>query len=331
MKLFKFLGYTIAIILILYTILVVFSAKRFDVEYGISFNQNHATDLGLDWKDVYTEMLIDLKPKHIRIAAMWSDVEEVKGVFDFDRVDYMMDLALEYDTKVILVVGQKAPRWPECHVPGWLDYGSEESKDHLLSYVEKTVERYKDHKALELWQVENEAFIPFEFGECNNYNKTAVYDEIALVKKLDTDHKIIITDSGELSTWRKASKAGDLFGTTMYRVVQTPGGMTFNYDWLPAGFYRFKSWFWGRGYDDFFVSELQAEPWFTDSNPWNTPIEDQEKTMNPKRLARHLDYVERVGASRAYLWGVEWWYLMKDHKDDARYWDLVKEKIQTNQ
>lgn len=321
----KFFGYLIAIALLLYVVFLMFSAKRYHVDFGISFNQNHATDLGLEWKQVYVDMLSELQPKYIRIAAMWSEVEEEKDTFNFSNVDFMMDKAAEHDAEVVLVVGQKAPRWPECHVPEWLSsYSTTDAEERLLAYVERVVERYKDHSALELWQVENEAFINFKFGECTNYNEDAVYKEIELVQNLDPDHKIIMTDSGELGTWIKASKAADLFGTTMYRIVQTPGGWTFTYDWLPAGFYRIKSRFFGRGYDDFFVSELQAEPWFTDSNPWNTPIADQEKTMNPKRFAQHIDYVQRVGASRAYLWGVEWWYLMKEHKDDARYWEAVK-------
>jgi len=327
MKFFRFIGYVVAFLLIVYTVLIILSTKKYDVVYGISFNQNHATDLGLDWKNVYTEMLQDLQPSYIRIAAMWNEVEPDKGVFNFKNVDFMMNKAAEYNTKVVLVVGQKAPRWPECHVPEWVEQDTKKSEDYLLEYVTQVVNRYKNHAALEIWQVENEAYIPFEFGECEHYNRDIVKDEIALVQGLDPDHKTIITDSGELSTWIKASNAGDLFGTTMYRVVQTPGGFTFNYDWLPAGFYRVKSRLFGRGYDEFFVSELQAEPWFTDSNPWNTPIEDQEKTMNPERLQKHLNYVERVGASRAYLWGVEWWYLMKIHRGDARYWDIVKEKI----
>ncbi|MBI2990190.1 MAG: beta-galactosidase [Candidatus Magasanikbacteria bacterium] len=324
-KAVNIIGIIVLLFIVLWLIFWLFSHKRFAVEYGISFNQNHASDLGLDWKKVYTESLNELRPKHLRVAAMWSDVEPVQGQFDFSNVDFMMDEAEKRGVKVLLVVGQKAPRWPECHVPGWFSGEGENSKENLLRYAEEVVKRYKNHPALESWQVENEPFIGFKFGACAFYDKTLVYDEIALLRSLDTFHKVVVTDSGELSTWRKASKAGDIFGTTVYRIVRTPGGMVFSYDWMPAGFYRLKARFWGRGYEDFIVSELQAEPWFTDSNPMSTSVEIQEKTMNPDRLRAHIDYVERIGANRAYFWGVEWWYFMKEERADSRYWDMIQE------
>lgn len=317
-----------SIIAIFWVILLVYSNKQFDVDYGISFNQNHAISLGLDWKQVYKDMLYELEPSAVRIAAMWSEVEAIKGKYDFDDVDWMMETAYEYGTEVVLVIGQKAPRWPECHVPEWVaGYTDPEAREHLFDYARATVERYKDHEALGYWQVENEAFIRFEFGECKHYDKTAVYEEIDIVRSIDTVHPIIITDSGELSTWAQASKAGDIFGTTMYRMVRTPGGGIFTYDWVPAGFYRFKSALWGRRYDDFIVSELQAEPWFTSEGPIGTSVEEMEETMNPKRLEKHLDYATRVGASQVYLWGVEWWYFMKEVHNDARYWDMIKTQL----
>ncbi len=316
----------VASFVLLWIIFWAFSHKTYNVEYGISFNQNHATHLGLEWKDVYREMLEELKPQYVRVAAMWSEIEEEKGEYDFSDIDWMMNMAAKYDSKVVLVVGQKAPRWPECHVPEWIHtYEAPDAKKHLLDYVQETVLRYKKHPALELWQVENEAFIRFEFGNCEGFDVDAVYEEVALVRELDPDRKIVMTDSGELATWRRASKTGDIFGTTLYRIVRTPGGRIFSYDFLPAGFYRLKAKFWKKTPETFFVSELQAEPWFTDTNPLDTSIDDMEETMNPERLEKHLDYSSRVGASRVYLWGVEWWYYMQTERGDSRYWDIIAE------
>ena len=313
---------------ILYASLWVSSLKKYPIDYGISFNQNHATSLGLDWKEVYRSMLEDIKPKYIRIAAMWSEVEREKNTFDFADVDWMMNLAEENNAKVVLVVGQKAPRWPECHVPEWIgDYESKSAEDHLFRYITATVEKYKDHKTLEIWQVENEAFIKFKFGECEDYRSDLVEKEIKLVKSLDSEHKIMLTDSGELGTWKKPMELGDYFGTTLYRIVRTPGNRIFHYDWLPAAFYRWKAQVLGQDLNTFFVAELQAEPWFTDAGAENTSVEEQEETMNIRRLREHLDYASRIGTPRAYLWGVEWWYFMKEVNNDNRYWELIKEEI----
>jgi hypothetical protein len=309
--------------LFLYIVFFLLSLRRYDVEWGISFNQNHASYLGFDWKKVYSEMLSDLKPQHIRIAAMWSNIERDKGKYDFSEIDWMMDQAEKNGTKVLLVIGQKAPRWPECYVPSWLDLSQSDAKKHFFEYVFKTAERYKKHKALLMWQVENEPFINFKFGDCAKYDINYVEEEVSVVQKIDSDHKIVITDSGELSTWFDATRLGDIFGTTMYRIVRTPGGYIFNYDWVPAGFYWFKARILGKDFNSFMVAELQAEPWFFDPNPNNTTISEQEKTMNLERLKKHIDYSQRVGASKVYLWGVEWWYWMKERGNSA-YWEEIK-------
>jgi hypothetical protein len=311
-------------LLVCWVLFWMYSYKTYNVEYGISFNQNHADSLGLDWKQVYTDMLQELQPKYVRVAAMWSEIEEEKGTHSFSDIDWMMNMAAKYNTKIVLVVGQKAPRWPECHVPTWIGgYSTEEVKGYLLDYVRETILRYKKHPALELWQVENEAFIRFEFGNCEGFNLDAVYEEVDLVRELDPDRKIVMTDSGELATWRRPSKTGDIFGTTLYRIVRTPSGRIFSYDFLPAGFYRLKARFWNKTESEFFVSELQAEPWFTDSDPLNASVEEMEETMNPERFQKHLNYASHVGASRVYLWGVEWWHYMKSKRGDSRYWDIV--------
>ncbi len=333
MKYLKFFAIFIIIFLIFYIFLWFKSRKTYPLEFGISFNHQYASYLGFDWKKMYLEMLDELKPKYIRVAAMWSDVEAQKGKFDFAAVDFMLAEAEKRGVGVMLVVGQKAPRWPECHVPSeWLAREQKEKRrDYLFGYVGKTVERYRNHPALELWQVENEPFINFKFGDCRNYDESLVDDEIKLVRSLDPAHKIIVTDSGELSFWYRAAKAGDLFGTTMYRVVRSPGGRIINYDWLPAYFYRLKARLVGRDPKEVYIAELQAEPWFGAATGISTaPIATQEETMNPDRLKKHFDYARRTGFPRAYLWGVEWWYYMKEKNNDGRYWEMVKEEIITN-
>lgn len=322
-----FLWILISAFLILAVFLFFLNRKTYQVDYGVSFSKVYAESLGLDWKEVYLEMLQDLNPKYVRITAPWNYVEPEKGKFSFSEIDWQMNEALKNGTKVTLVVGQKTPRWPECHTPSWvIEEGI--TKEKVFIYIEEVVKRYKDHPALEIWQVENEPFINFKFGECTNYHSEWVEEEIILVKSLDSAHKIIITDSGELSTWNKSINASDFFGTTIYRVIALKNGKYFSYDWvLPPVFYKFKALFLGRSLDSIYVSELQAEPWFINGNQTSIPLEEQEKSMNIKRLEKNLDFVTHIGVSRAYLWGVEWWYWMKTEKNNSLYWDMVKEYI----
>ena len=325
----RFILFCIFLLVFAYGGLWFFSGRTYPIEYGISFNQNHAAYLGLDWQTVYLAMLDELKPKYARVAAMWSEVEREPDAFDFAAVDFMMDEAAKRGTKIMLVVGQKAPRWPECYVPDWVQrLSGEEAEARLRKYFTEAVERYRLHPALELWQVENEPYIKFRFGECARYNPEMVSNEIASVRTLDPNHKIIITDSGELSAWRRAIHAGDLFGTTVYRAVRTPGNFVFTYDWLPSAYYRLRARLNRKPYNQIYISELQAEPWFTNASPADTPLSAQEQTMNPERLQKNFIYASRTGFPRAYLWGVEWWYFMREKHADARYWEMVKEEIE---
>ncbi|PIY93464.1 MAG: hypothetical protein COY69_01500 [Candidatus Magasanikbacteria bacterium CG_4_10_14_0_8_um_filter_32_14] len=327
MKFLKFvLIFLLIIIFLIYIFLWVSSYKKYSVDFGVSFSKEHAIYLGLDWKKVYESVLMDLKPKYIRLSAPWNNIEKNKGSFDFRDMDYMINEAKKAGIKVTLVVGQKAPRWPECYVPNWaIKLSVKEYQDSLNNYLTQIVNRYKNNSALELWQVENEPFIDFKFGECVNFRPDLVDEEIKLVSFLDQPHWTIVTDSGELGWWKKASQLSDLFGTTLYRVVRSPNGMVWTYDWLPPTFYRYKAILNGIHLESMYVSELQAEPWFTDLGPNETPIPEQMKTMNIKRLNKNIDFVERIGIGRAYLWGVEWWYWLKEKNNDSSYWNFVKE------
>lgn len=321
---FIFLSAIILAIIFVYAVSWAMSFRPYKAEWGISFNHNHASYLGLDWKETYTAMLDELKPRHVRIAAMWNEGEPEPGVYQFDSVDWMMVEAAKRNVKVVLVVGQKAPRWPECHIPDWAKGKIQESKPAYLAFVSEVVRRYKLHPALDTWQIENEPFIRFDFGECTGYDPAIVYDGVAVVKAEDSRHPIMITDSGELNIWWKSTRIGDVFGTTIYRIVRAPTGHRFTYAWLPPGLYKIRARLLGRPYDKFYVSELQGEPWFHKGDPMTTPTEEQEETMNPKILQKNIHYAERVGATRIYLWGVEWWYYMKTVRGDARYWEVVK-------
>src|SRR5262249_27830585 len=135
----------------------------------------------------------------------------------------------------------RVPGWPECFIPEWaknLDFAEQQKR--LNAEITAVVNRYKNNSALEYWQVENEPFLG-NFGICPKFNAAAALDqEIALVRQLDPNHKIMTTDSGELSVWIRAAKRGDVFGSTLYRKVYTEKlDRYINYH-LPPQFFRAK-------------------------------------------------------------------------------------------
>jgi hypothetical protein len=305
----------ILVALALYAISFIFMrTPNPNMRLGVSFDPTHARWIGVDVSSTYKQILDDWGFKLIRLSAHWDGLQPKKGEdFNFAELDYLMGEAQNRDAKIVLAFGQKTPRWPECHLPVWLnELNSEQAQRQLLlRYMTAVVERYKNHPALEIWQVENEPFL--EFGVCPPYSKKDLTEEIALVRKLDPNHKILITDSGELSTWRNTVRAGDLFGTTLYRVVWNRFFKYTSYDWLPPAFYSFKLGLFGRTLETAVVSELQAEPWIPAQNPNNVSFDEQFRSLSLKRLKQNIDFAARIGVPRSYLWGAEWWAWAAQH------------------
>jgi len=292
-------------------------------QFGVTFSTLQAKELGLQWKDVYLATLDDLKVKNIRIPVYWDEVEKSPDQYDFSEIDWQMDEAQKRNAKIILAIGQRVPRWPECHRPIWEESADEKKqKEDLLKYLEVVILRYKDNSALEIWQVENEPFLNV-FGNCPVGNGKLLDQEIALVGKLDSNHKIMITDSGELSSWTQTAKRGDYFGSSIYRSVQTFLGF-FSYKYItPTAFYRLKAWLVGKSSNEIFVSELQAEPW-TRQPMTQTSVKDQAKSFDIQDFKDNILFARQLGFPRIYFWGVEWWY-WKKLQGDASFWTTAQE------
>jgi len=309
----------IIILIILVGVAIIFLVDNFfskhaaqkSVIYGVSFQPDYADYLTGNYQDVFKTILDDWGFRHVRLSARWSEVEPEPDKFDFTRLDWLMAEAAKRNAKIVLAVGQKTPRWPECHAPEWTkDLTDEKYFLALEKYINTVVERYKNNLALEIWQVENEPFLPFG-ATCRKLTATKFNEEISWVRAGDNNHKILAADSGELSTWFRTARAGDYFGTTLYQVVWNKYLGYWNYDWLPTGFYRLKLWLNARQPSDAFVVELQAEPWLPDKDIKDVTIDELNKSMDLARLKSNLAYARRLGFSRDYLWGAEWWYWLQ--------------------
>ncbi|MCX6731616.1 MAG: cellulase family glycosylhydrolase [Candidatus Parcubacteria bacterium] len=284
-----------------------------NIRWGAAFSKPFAIETGLDWKETYLAILDDLKVKNLRLPIYWPDIEPQENNYVFDDYDWMLKEAKKRDVKLVLVIGKKLPRWPECYEPNWVksEVSSLKTQD-LLNYIEKVVNRYKNSPALYLWQVENEPFLPF--GECPTIDDEFLGKEIELVRSLDQKHQILTTDSGELGLWLKAAKQGDIFGTTIYRVVWSKYLGYIRYDlFLPRQFFWLKANLTRLFYPakPIIVSELQAEPWMNGG-------------MDLKQFSKNIEFAKKVGFPEVYLWGAEWWYLMKVKQNDPSFWELAK-------
>ncbi|MDD5416309.1 MAG: beta-galactosidase [Candidatus Daviesbacteria bacterium] len=281
------------------------------IEYGVTFSPRYAGYLNLDWQKTYAAMLDDLKVKHLRIPSYWNMLEPNPDQFDFSVTDYMLDEAAKRGVRVILVLGMRQPRWPECHIPEWAkSLTLQDRQQKILEFVQKTVERYKDHPAVWAWQIENEPLLR-GFGEnCGIPDKIFLKKEAILVRSL-SDKTIIMTDSGELGFWITPAEFSDVFGTTLYRKVHDRFFGYIIYP-LPPYFYSLKSSLvrniFARNNQKTIIVELQAEPWLA-SGSFISP-EEQARIFTVDDFKNYVNFAKKTGFDETYLWGVEWWYFM---------------------
>lgn len=295
-----------------------------ELKYGVTFSHKQAIDLGLDWQQVFLDILNDLQVKKIRLVAYWDDVERENGYFRFTNVDWMIKEASKRDTEIILAVGGRLPRWPECHIPEWaMEMDKEAQQEKQLEYISKVINRYKDNDNIIAWQVENEPFLRY-FGNCEPLDKNFLDEEIALVRKLDS-RQVIVTDSGELSFWVQAAKRADIFGTTMYRDTYSEAlGKYVHYPITPR-FFIFKKNI-ARLFSHpkkWIVIELQAEPWAPEPFQ-NVSKEEREKTMSLQKFREMIEFSSQTGFDEFYLWGVEWWYWEREIQNNPAFWNEAK-------
>ena len=291
-----------------------------DIIWGVNFSQKQAELLGLDWRETYLSLMEDLGAKNIKLATYWDLIEAKEGEYDFEDLDWQVKQAEEKEVKLLLAIGMKTPRWPECHLPEWAKgLDKEAQQEKILNFLGEIVKRYYSSRSIAMWQVENEPFFPF--GDCPWVDKTFLKKEINLVKSLDLQHPVVISDSGEGSLWLAAAQLGDLAGTTLYKKVWVRQlGIYLTYPFPPV-FYHRKAEIVRRLFNkEVICVELQAEPWgpklLNDSS-----LEEQKKTMDLPQFKYNLEFAKSTGLKKFYLWGAEWWYWLKTKQNSPEIWD----------
>lgn len=296
------------------------------IQYGMSFNTMYARELGLDWQQTYDAFLDELQVRHLRLAAHWPMVEPEPGVYNFTELDYQIDRAEEVGAEVILAVGRRLPRWPECHIPVWArDMDWEDKKEELRTYITTVVERYRDRPHITYWQVENEPFLAmFAFEHCGPLDEEFLQSEIDLVRTLDNTRPILVTDSGNLGLWAKPYRLGDAFGTSVYIHFWNPELGQFR-TVLPPWFYRVKDNIMQLRYgrQETMLIELAAEPWLLEPIV-EVPLSVQFSRMDLEKIQDSVAYAKKTRYQKQYLWGGEWWYWLY-LQGESDIWEWGKE------
>ncbi len=300
-------------------------AKKPEV-LGVTFSQVQAERFGSDWRANYIATLDDLGFRHLRLIAYWDRTEPSPGHYDFSELDWMIAEAKKRDAHVTLEVGQRGLRYPECFYPGWINSQNPKEVSQAVNvYIQTVVERYRTDPTIEAWQLENE-FLLHDFGQCPKQNMTssALRDELKTLQSVDKTRPIVITASNEFGLPVFGPTATD-FGFSMYKIVWNQLTHSSYFTYPQPGIYNW----WRASLVSFFrnqdirVHELQAEPWGPVGNE-NLTSTEAYRSMNPKQLARNIDYARSTKISRIDLWGAEWWWYMKTRYHDDAMWQAVK-------
>jgi hypothetical protein len=151
-----------------------------------------------------------------------------------------------------------------------------------------------------------------------------------MVKKADPKHPVIISRSNNWVGIPIGKPTPDEFSVSVYKRVwdTTVTKRYFEYPqpaWTYASLAGAEELLSGK---NMIVHELQAEPWPPKGQDViNTPVEEQYKSINPKRMKDRIAYGEATGMRSLDLWGAEWWYWLKVKKDDPRVWNVVKDSV----
>lgn len=298
---------------------------------GVTFITEYANYLGVDAHRAYQAVLNDLQVKHLRLVSYWSTIESTKGTYNFAELDYQMDQAAAHGAKVSLAVGLRQPRWPECHPPTWVDTSKSGNtwRPALNNYITAVVERYRNHPALQSYQLENEFFNTF--GNCNDYDRTRLNDELKLVQGLDTKHPVIISRSNNYAGFSIRKPLPDTVGLSLYRRVWD-GTLTKRYVQYP-----FPSWYYAflAGGQQIVtgtpsvIHELQTEPWPSGGKGiLDTSLAEQDKTLDAKRFKSTVQFAKQTGIKQVDLWGAEYWYYRAHVLHEPSVWNAARQEFQ---
>ncbi|MFA6306503.1 MAG: beta-galactosidase [Patescibacteria group bacterium] len=301
----------IVLILVLFFVFVFSQGRVYEkdeLEYGLTFSKKHAESLGLEWRNIYLSVFDDLGVKKIRLSAYWDEIENQEGDYFWEDLDWQISQAGARQAEIILAVGARLPRWPECHFPDWTKGRLKaQIENKTLDYISRVIERYKDHKNIIAWQIENEPFLS-HFGDCPKFDAKFLDQEISLARSLDA-RPIVVTDSGELSYWVGAAKRADIFGTTMYLNTYSNFFKRYIHYPITPAFFKFKKNMAGlfAKPKSWIVIEMQAEPWGPKAYQ-DLSQADRDKTMSPEKFKQMIEFGRQTGFREFYLWGVEFWY-----------------------
>jgi hypothetical protein len=320
------------------------TAPEGNPEFGVNFSCKRAEFFGQDCITALETVLDGLGVRLVRLSVYWSDVEDRPGTYDWRSIDGQLDVILARGARAVVSIGAKAQRYPEYWFPTWLRLSANIPPDvmpedhplvhqYLFPYLEAATRHVGAHPAVEAIQVENEPFVHFK-GHANGwrFRKEFVARELETVRAADGGvHRLVLSHASWLRrdvTWKWMLDQADVVGQSVYTKRQRGP-----WRWLYIFPYRIGPFTpylpgqareAGRRNKELWIAELQAEPYERPDVDVRTQPLPAIPSFSVRWLHDNLRLARRSGATRVYVWGVEWWLYLRDTRGDGELWELGK-------
>jgi hypothetical protein len=136
------------------------------------------------------------------------------------EISQQIRLAKKYKTEVILVVGEKAPFFPEYHRPNTAQLEKKWEETALIN-AHKALVKFANDPQVSMIQISNEPFHNFQNSNVPSQKEDFI-KKLQVIAKAVTNKPLIITDFAEIdaenkSSWQKTLQYADIGGLGIYK------------------------------------------------------------------------------------------------------------------
>lgn len=280
----------------------------------------------------------------VRLSVRWDEVEPVEGRFDFSLIEAELDAVRAMGGRANVSIGMKAQRHPEFYIPAWALEGVELREGLVLSEVPALRERalrmvgmvaahLAGRREIDSWTAENEGYIASHRAHRYSLSREYVAEVARAIRAADPRGRPVVINHAQHYVfdrrWKDALADADVLAQSMYpRRNGSLLGRPVVVDILQLGWlmpnYAHQARVARAQGKEFWVTELQAEPW-TDGDARLISPGRPSRNLSPGTLRSNVAYARRTGAERIYLWGAEWWLFQRERYGDGSWLATVRE------
>jgi len=301
------------------------------MKFGTTFSHQQLQHLRCSVTDGL-DKAIELNFDYLRICTYWNEIEKTQDKYDWSQLEKILNTCQVKQQAVILTLGVKAPRYPEFYFPDWIenkDLSNKQTQTKILSFIKKTIRKFKHLSCIKYYQVENEALDP-SGPDALTVPLPFLTQEISLIKKLDNKKIITSLWANELSKRKllpKLSPISDIIGLDLYyqQFIKKILGKSIYAG--PLDNQQKITKLLNKHCKESWIMELQAEPW--ESNEQNY-LSKNPHSISPQKIKSFYQKTSRLPVSAILFWGFEYWYYQLSKNNNDNYFKTISKIISQN-